>query len=238
MFPRMLVGLVALSLAMPLLAEEDELEKGWSGIATLGYLATSGNTDNSNLNSGLEVNYVTDAWVHTFTGTAIYATESDTTTAEAYQAGWKSEWQMSDVDYLFGRLRWRKDRFSAYETQFSQTLGYGRRLIDLDRHKLNAEVGIGARQSELIDGTSENETILRAAADYTWVLSDTAEFTQDIAIEAGDANTYVESITALKAQLIGRLALVASYTIQHNTDVVPGTEETDTFSALSLEYAF
>lgn len=238
MYTRMLVGLVALGLAMPVVAEEEELEDGWSGNATLGYLATSGNTENSNLNFGLEVNYVTDSWVHTFTGAAINATESGTTTAEAYQAGWKSEWQLSDLDYLFGRLSWREDRFSAYERQFSQTLGYGRRLVDLDRHKLNAEVGIGARQSDLIDGTSESETILRAAADYTWILSDTAEFTQDIAIEAGDTNTYVESITALKAQLIGRLALVASYTIRHNTEVVPGTEKTDTFSALSLEYGF
>lgn len=237
MFTRMLVVLIVLALAAPLAAEE-ELEEGWSGSATLGYLATSGNTENSNLNSGLEVNYLEGSWLHTFKASAINATESGTTTAEAYQAGWKSEWQLSDVDYLFGRLRWRKDRFSAYETQFSQTLGYGRRLIDVDRHKLNAEVGIGARQSDLIDGTSENETILRAAADYTWVLSDTAEFTQDLAIEAGDANTYVESITALRAQLVGRLALVASYTIQHNTDVVPGTEKTDTFSALSLEYGF
>lgn len=237
MYTRMLVVLIVVALAAPVAAEE-ELEEGWSGSATLGYLATSGNTDNSNLNSGLEVNYVTDSWVHTFTATAIQATESETTTAEAYQAGWKSEWQMSDVDYLFGRLRWRKDRFSAYDRQFSQTIGYGRRLIDVERHKLNAEVGVGARQSDLVDGTSENETILRAAADYTWVLSDTAEFTQVVTIEAGDANTYAESITALKAQLIGRLALVASYTIQHNTDVVPGTEKTDTFSALSLEYAF
>lgn len=237
MYTRMLTALVVLGLAAPLAAEE-ELEEGLSGSATLGYLATSGNTENSNLNSGLEVNYVTESWVHNFIANAINATESGATTAEAYRAAWKSEWQLSDVDYLFGRLRWRKDRFSAYDRQFSQTLGYGRRLIDMERHRLNAEVGIGARQSDLIDGTSENETILRAAADYTWVLSDTAEFTQDLSIEAGDANTYIESITALKAQLVGRLALVASYTIQHNSDVVPGTEKTDTFSALSLEYGF
>jgi len=31
---------------------------------------------------------------------------------------------------------------------------------------------------------------------------------------------------------------VASYTVKHNTDVPPLTEETDTYTALSLEYVF
>lgn len=238
MSSRILVALLVMTVAMPLAAEEDELEEGWSGSATLGYLATSGNTENSNLNSALEVNYVTASWVHTFDARAINATESGTTTAEAYQAGWKSEWQLSDRDFLFGRLRWNKDRFSAYERQFSQTVGYGRRVIDTDAHRLNVEVGAGARQSDRADGATEDEIILRGALDYTWVLSETAEFRQDLGVEAGDTNTYIESVTALTAQLIGRLALVASYTIRHNTDVVPATEKTDTFSALSLEYRF
>ena len=45
-------------------------------------------------------------------------------------------------------------------------------------------------------------------------------------------------MTAIKATLIGDLALVASYTIKNNSEVPAGTEETDTYSALSLEYAF
>ena len=38
--------------------------------------------------------------------------------------------------------------------------------------------------------------------------------------------------------LVGNLALVASYTVKHNTDVPPLTEKTDTYTALSLEYGF
>jgi putative salt-induced outer membrane protein len=57
-------------------------------------------------------------------------------------------------------------------------------------------------------------------------------------VEAGSENTYFESVTALKARLVGDLALVASYTVKHNTDVPALTEKTDTYTALSLEYAF
>lgn len=228
---------VALMTPISLMAQE-EAEGPWSGKASLGYLATSGNTENATLNTGLEVGYTVGKWKHIANAFAINASENEATTAEAYELGWKSELSLTDHDFLFGLLSWRKDRFSAYDTQFSQSVGYGRRLIKTDKHLLNAEVGVGARQSDLLDGTSESETIFRGGAYYTWILSETAEFHQDLTAEAGSENTYLESVTALSAKLLGDLALVASYTVKHNTDVLPLTEKTDTYTALSLEYAF
>lgn len=230
--------LAAALLAPFSLMAQDAPESPWSGKATLGYLATSGNTENTTLNTGFEVGYTVGKWAHLFDAKAINASENEITTAEAYNAGWKSERNLSEKDFLFGRLNWRKDRFGGFDTQFSQTVGYGRRLIDSDKHKLNAEIGAGARQSKLQDGTSENETVFRGGMYYKWLFSETAEFRQDLTVEAGDANTYTESITAISAKLLGDLALVASYTIKNNSDVPPLTEKTDTYTALSLEYAF
>ena len=231
-----IVGL--LLAAAPFVAAQEEAASPWSGKAKLGYLATSGNTENSTLNAGFEVHYATGDWEHMLTARAINAAENKVTTAEAYEAGWKSERNFSEHNYLFGQLDWRKDRFSGYETQFSQTLGYGRRLIDKEAHKLNAEVGGGARQSKLVDGTDESETIARLGLNYAWKISETAEFTQNFKVEAGNANTYSESVTALSAKLVGSLALVASYTIKNNSDVPLLVEKTDTYTALSLEYTF
>ena len=213
-------------------------ESPWSGKATLGYLATSGNTENSTLNTGFEIGYTSGNWSHLADAFAIGASESKITSAEAYELGWKSERKLTDQDFLFGRLQWRKDRFGGYATQFSQSVGYGRRLIDNDKHKLNAEVGVGARQSELQFGTQEDETIFRGGLYYKWQLSETAEFRQDLTTEVGDKNTYSESVTAVSAKLMGDLALVASYTIKNNSDVPPLTEKTDSYTALSLEYSF
>ncbi len=232
-----LIGALVLT-PLSLFADDAEEDTGWSGKATLGYLSTSGNTENSTLNTGFEVGFSTGNWAHSLAAAAISASENDMTTAEAYDLGWKSERQLSDKDFLFGRLQWRKDNFGAYDTQFSQTVGYGRRLIETDVHILNIELGAGARQSELQLGGDESETIFTAGGYYTFVLSETAEFTQNLTSEIGDANTYVESYTAITAKLMGDLALVASYTIKHNTDVPASVEETDTYTALSLEYAF
>lgn len=230
--------LVVACVPLSLFAEETEEQSPWSGKATLGYLATSGNTENSTLNSGFEVTYTTGKWTHLAEAFAINASENKMTSAEAYELGWKSERKLTEHDFLFARLHWRKDRFGGYATQFSQSLGYGRKLIDNASHKLNAELGIGARQSELQMGGKEDETIFRGGMYYRWQFSDTAQFRQDLTVEAGQKNSYSESMTAVSARLMGDLALVASYTIKHNSDVPPLTGKTDTYTALALEYSF
>ena len=237
MILRVISVLAALSVSVSAMAQE-EPQGPWSGKATLGYLATSGNTENSTLNTAVEVGFETGAWQHLANAAAVHSKESETTTAESYALGWKTERNLSDIDFVFGRLNWRKDRFSGYDSQFSQTIGYGRHVIKTDKHVLNLEVGAGARQSELSSGITESEAIFRGGAYYKWLFSETAEFRQDLTTEAGSENTYLESVTAISAKLLGDLALVASYTIKHNTDVAAPTEKTDTYTALSLEYSF
>lgn len=235
---RLVLVSAILLLPLTLSAEQAEEQNPWAGKVTLGYLATSGNTQNATLNTGMELSYSTAKWTHLAKAFAISASESRMTTAEAYELGWKSERKLTGRDFLFARLQWQKNGFGAYATQFSQSVGYGRRFIDSDKHKLNAELGFGARQSELQTGARESETIFRSGADYKWLFNKTAEFRQELAVEAGDKNTYFEAKTSLSAKLFGDVALVASYTIKHNTDVPPLTEKTDTYTALSLEYAF
>lgn len=218
-------------------AAEDE-SSPWSGAVSLGYLATSGNTENASLNSGLEISYASGKWAHHLKALAINSSENDQTTAEAYELAWKTEYNFTENNFVFARANWQKDRFSGYETQLSETLGYGRRILDTGSHTLSAEIGAGARQSELRDGTTEDDLILRGGLDYRWALSESAEFTQNFVIEAGDVNTYLASVSALRARLLGNLALVASYTIKNNSDVPFGAEKTDTYTSLSLEYGF
>jgi putative salt-induced outer membrane protein len=216
-----------------------EKEAGpWSAKAALGFLATSGNTESSSLNGGFAIAYTSGKWTHSLEASAINSREENVTTAEAYSLGWKSEYNVSEHNFLFGRANWRKDRFSGYEQQLSESVGYGRRLIDTGTHFLNAEIGGGARQAELSDGTMEDEFIIRAGLSYQWKLNDTARFTQDLMTEYGPDNTYLEAVSAIKTDLFNDLALVASYTVKNNSEVPVDNENTDTFTALSLEYSF
>lgn len=220
-------------------AEEEEEDEGpFSGTISFGYLASSGNTDTTSLDTKLAGEYVVGRWQHAAGGQAFTSSQDGERNAEYYTARWRSRWDLTERDFFTGRLNWRRDRFGAFDTQFSQTLGYGRRVLDNEKHQLNIEAGAGARQSEDQDGVRIDETILSGGLDYTWAFSETSEFRQVFLIEAGDENTYTESRTSVSAQLIGELSLVGSYVIRNNSSVPVGTENTDTQTAISLEYAF
>jgi putative salt-induced outer membrane protein len=215
-----------------------EEEGPWEGTASLGFLSTSGNTDTTSYNTAFEISYAKDKWTHTFDAAANGADESDTTTAEAYQAGWKTAYDFSEHNYVFGLVNWRKDRFSGVDESLSEAVGYGRRIIDTPVHLLNAEIGAGHRKEDLRDNTSESGVIAVLGMDYKWTFSETSNFEQNIAVESGSDNTSIESVSAVRAKLLGDLAIVLSYTVRHNTDVPVGSQKTDKLTAISLEMAF
>ena len=75
---------VALILTGTVYSQEaaEEEEGPWSGSLSLGYLATSGNTDTTSYNTKFGVGYVNNSWEHRLDGSSIGADESGVTNAE------------------------------------------------------------------------------------------------------------------------------------------------------------
>ena len=218
--------------------EEAEEESPWAGLLSLGYLSTSGNTDTTTYNTKFEVGHTMNDWEHSLAGAATAAEDTGSTTAENYQLGWRSAYNFTERDFIFGTIDWRKDRFAGVTEQMSYAINYGRRVVDQPNHQLDLGIGAGYRDSDRADGTSDANAIGRGSLAYNWVWTETSGFTQDLIVETGSDNTYIESVSAVRARLIGDFNLVLSYTIKQNSDVPVGTDKTDTLSAISIEYAF
>jgi putative salt-induced outer membrane protein len=226
-------------LAGPALAQAPATPDPFIGSASLGYLSTSGNTESTNANGSFKATWDLDGpWEHDWTALAINARTNDITTAESYTAGYKALRDFSATSYLFFSGDWRQDEFAGYEQQVSEAIGYGRRILDSERHMLALEAGGGAKQTDLITGDSLDEAIVRGALDYLFAISDTSEFSQKLLLEQGDENRYTESTTSLKTRIVGNVALVLSYVIKSNSDVPITIENTDRFTSIALEYAF
>jgi len=222
-------------------AEEAAEEQGpWSGKVLLGYLATGGNTENTSANLEAALNWDGERWHHALSGRAIGQSQDKDTTAEAYKATYEAKFDLSERNYVFGLLDYNKNRFTSYVQQTFQFAGIGRRFIMTEKHELNGEIGAGFSQSDLATppGGSEDEANWRASGTYNWKISDNASFMQALSVNSGSSNTFTESVTELRANIYGTLAMVLSYTIRNNSDVLPGSEKTDTFAAVNLEYAF
>jgi putative salt-induced outer membrane protein len=220
------------------LADAGAEERGdvWSGEAEVGYVQTSGNTDTTSLNAKAGVGAAYGLWEHSLRLEAQFAEDSGTTTAERYAATAKSAYRITERGQLFARVKYLDDRFSGYDYQVSEAAGYRRNIIRTDEMRLDAEAGPGGRHSRTTEGDKEDELLLFLAGAFAWKFSESAEFGEELTVEAGEESTQTESVTWVKTHLAGRLSLKASYTVRHNSDPPPGTEDTDTLLALTLVY--
>ena len=226
-----------LMLAAPAQADGWGDDAGWSGFAEVGAVWTTGNTESESINAKSRVRYEEEVWRHTLQLEALRRSEDSESTASRYVGNFKSDWKFRPRAYLFGAVRYERDRFSGYDYQASTSAGYGHRVIETSRTRLDMEAGVGYRRNRLEDGERDNHAILRGALFLEHQLSDNARFGQDLLVQSND-NTEVESVTSVTANIIGQLAMRLSLTARHNTEVPEGREKTDTITAVSLVYNF
>ncbi len=222
------------STTVPLADESDQ----FAGRAQLGYIASRGNTDTTNLNGKLVLGWDRPDWRHGAVVNAIYSKDAETTTARNYRAGYKADRKLGEQNYLFLALNWETNEFAGFDRRTSEAIGYGRRLFQSDRQRLDLEIGVGGRQTDRTDGTEQDENIGRLALSYFLDFGESSDFSHQMAVEAGDFNTYVESVTSISSQLVGELDLVASFTAKRNSNVPVGREKLDSYTTISLQYSF
>ena len=220
-------------------AENGDAEPGGLfGSVSIGYLASTGNTDSANLNAKASFGYIARPWRHALVLRALKGSTDDETTSEEYELAEQTDYTFGDNNYLFGALNYSTNRFAGYDRRMTEVLGYGRRVLDSERHTLDLQLGAGARQTRQIDGTDQREGIVQLAGGYVWRFEENASFSQQLRIDRGSENTFSESITALTANLTGELALSLSYTVKHNSEVPAGSVQTDTATTVSVIYGF
>ncbi len=231
---------VLLLFTAPILAQdaEEEADNGWSGKGELGFVSTSGNTDTTTLNLGLEFIKEDDKWRHRFAAAALNAEDTGTTTAERYGLEWQSDWKLSDISWVFGAVRYESDKFSAYDNQQTLTAGYGRKFIDTAASQFTGEIGIGFRDAELRTGHSESGAIVRGVLDYTRTVTDNSEFTNRFLVESGSDNTFLQNLAGFSVSMNDKFAVKLGFEWRHNTDVPFGVDDTDTITSANLVYNF
>lgn len=209
-----------------------------SGLAELGYLARSGNSDSSDLNAKFQVAHAYDRWTQSFHAAIEQSEEDDERTANRFLVGVKSEYRLSDHDYVFATVDYASDDFGAYRSRWTETLGYGRRLISQETQTLDLELGVGARQATLQTREEQSDMIARLGLNYLYKFASSADVSNKLLIESGADNTYAQNETAVRMPLLENVSLKVAYTVRHNTEVAVGTEKTDTLTSVNVAYSF
>lgn len=236
-------AVIGAMVATPVLAD------GWAGSAELGFSNTSGNSKDRTLNMRLDMDYSAAQWRHNVFGDIYVAAADGSRTAERYTLGYKPNYFLTDVDYVFGSLRFDKDKFAGINERYTQVLGYGRQLINTPETFLEAEVGVGARQTRygefIVNGVDRNaglaksEALFYAGGRFTHRLTDTTRFIQNLRIEHGKDNTFTESITGLQFRVTDAVSARLTHTVRHNSDLRGDRgKRADHITGVNMVYSF
>lgn len=219
-------------------AADDVPASLWKASAELGYVSTTGNTETDTLNAKASAETEREKWRHKIEITALQSSDDTGTTAEKYTLTGQSDYKLKKPNYLFANINYEEDKFSGYEYQVTESIGYGRRVVENEKTTLDLEIGPGARQSKLITAGNEDEGTIRAAAKLNWKISKTSEFTEVLTIESGEETTITKSIAGLSSKINGDLSMKVTYTYKNTSDVPVGVDDTDTETAVTLVYTF
>lgn len=233
-------AVIAAGLAgVPAMAQPETAETGLQGRVGFSYAEARGNTDTLAITGESELLYLTDSpWQYDAKLGFVTRQESDVRTEERYEAILTANRYWTEHDYMYGRLSWRKDSFGGVVEEWLPSIGYGRLLLDRERHTLTGELGIGYRFADLSDGTREEGVSLNAGAQYIWQISESAQFFQNVLVQWSSDNTYAESETGLSTVIVGNLNARFSYRVRHNTDVPLGTRNSDFLTTIGIDYLF
>ena len=204
----------------------------------VGALFTSGNTDEQALNFAGNMEIVRDRWEYGFTIDGLYTSSDNETKGQRFYGVSSANYAFSEDSFFQARASHEDDRFSGYDSQSDLTFSIGSRLLqnraDMD---LSLDAGIGIRWSRL-NGSDFDEPILRIAGDYEWILSNSATFSQELAIEYGTDSNIYRSDTGITTQILENLSLRFSLRLKHQTEVPAGRNETDSETAVTFVMDF
>lgn len=216
-----------------------EPKKPWSAEVGLGILLTSGNTRNTNINGTANLGYEKDHWREAGRLEVTRNRSDGEDTAERYFAQWKTDYKFDPDNYVFLLLSYEDDRFSGYDYQAVESIGYGRSVLKGPSVKLDLEAGVGDRQSRLSDTKEEeSEGLLHFASIFDWTISEQATFREELSSDIGEDLTVTSSLTSLTTQVAGDLAAKLTFRVRHISDVPPDVDKTDTETTVNLVYKF
>ena len=211
----------------------------WSGKGTFGGVLARGNTETETINLNVDVENVVDRWTHKAGASMLRTVTDDITSADRWELRGESQYSLTERSYLFGALRYEDDAFTDYSYQATLAGGYGYRFIMTDTTKLDAQIGPGFRQAELrLTSEKEEDVIARGAVNFEHKLTGTTLVYDRFLVEAGSDNTFLQNQLGIEVKISDTFALGLDYAVRHNTDVLPGTEETDQVFTANLVYGF
>ncbi len=238
---------MALALSSTALTHDEKANENspWDGSnAQVGLTANSGNTQTTDINTGLNVNYAKHKWKNVFNFTTQIQKNGGETSKEKYFAQNQTNFNFGDSynQFIFLNANTTMDKQSPYTYQIVGAAGYGLDLIDKEKFKWSIQAGPGFRTNKnRSTNTSEDKYATTAQTMLDWKMSKNVDLNEALNAIWGQPSNYYKSVTGFTNKITGNIATSVSFTVEHYDKIPPGsknTHKTDTTTAISIVYNF
>jgi putative salt-induced outer membrane protein YdiY len=227
---------------------EEPAQKEFTLDGELGLIFTTGNTETTSVKGRLSATHELTDWSNEYLVEGLYKQEEvendlgedeSQTSAQRYFLSAQGNYKLNNPqNRLFAFASYEDDRFTSFDYQATLAGGWNSVWFESPTQKFSYSVGPGYSFAEKTDGEDVSGFIVRGAINYSWKISDTANFKQIISTETGSDNTKSKSETSVSAKLAEALSMKFSVILKHNTEVDDGVDNLDTETAATLVYTF
>ena len=232
--------------ALPAHAQDAD-DSPWDAEISLSGSRTTGNTSTTDIGAGLQVGYLGEKWEHSFRGSAEFGTEDGDTVKKLIRTSLQSSREITERLYGYGNAEYFQDNEGAYKFGYFAGGGLGYRVAMAEPVSWAVEAGPGYRIQKTRNSFGdpsgvaferEEEIAVRANSDFQWQVNDRVEIYNLSEVIHSAADTYLWNEAGVTADLLGDMALRASFRVDHHTDVPDGRSRTDTITRFGVVYSF
>lgn len=217
---------------------DNRFAQGFSGSASLGLSATSGNTKTGDLSFGGRIRYGAGLWNHSLGFAGQIAEDGNVRNKEDFFVTYEANRYFNDQFYVFGTGQATYDGFGTNRVDAFLGFGPGYRAINTEQMTWRVQAGPGVRYLRKQTGVSDTETAGIASSRFFYKFTDVAFLTNDTDVLFSSDNTRVINDIGVTLKVSDALSTRVSYRTDYNSDPVFGKKHTDNTLGVSLVYGF
>jgi putative salt-induced outer membrane protein len=197
-----------------------EYQPGFSGSASLGYAAETGNTDSQEFNLGARMRFADGNWVQTLGVAADFAEDDGVKTKEDIFMVYDANYYLNERFYIFGLARVERDGMASTADDIARDgfvgFGPGYRVINAPDMAWRVQAGIGVSYLKDGVGNSETEEGYLVSSRFFYQVSDSVFFTNDTDILSSDTALRANNDLGVNFKVSDALSTRISYLTDYN----------------------